>query len=94
MAHFAELDENNKVLRVLVVDNSQEHRGEEFLAVDCGLGGTWIQTSYNANIRGKFAGEGDIYDSLNDIFYTIPYVESTSDFIDVEEVTPTPALEG
>jgi hypothetical protein len=39
MAHFAELDENNKVLRVLVVDNAHEDRGDEFLAVDCGLGG-------------------------------------------------------
>ena len=61
MAHFAEIDSNNKVLRVLVVDNSQEHRGQEFLANDCGLGGTWIQTSYNSNIRGKFAGIGDTY---------------------------------
>jgi len=34
MAHFAEIDSNNKVLRVLVVDNSQESRGQEFLAND------------------------------------------------------------
>lgn len=68
MAHFAEIDNTNKVLRVLVIDNSQEHRGQEFLANDCGLGGTWIQTSYNANIRGKFAGIGDIYDPINDVF--------------------------
>ena len=68
MAHFAEIDENNKVLRVLVVDNSPEHRGQEFLANDCDLGGTWIQTSYNENIRGKFAGTGDIYDPVNDRF--------------------------
>lgn len=68
MAHFAEIDNTNKVLRVLVVDNSQEHRGQEFLANDLGLGGTWIQTSYNANIRGKFAGTGDIYDPINDVF--------------------------
>lgn len=70
MAHFAEIDNTNKVLRVLVVDNSQESRGQEFLANDCGLGGTWIQTSYNANIRGKFAGVGDIYDPINDLFIT------------------------
>ena len=70
MAHFAEIDNNNKVLRVLVVDNSQEERGQEFLANDCGLGGTWIQTSYNANIRGKFAGIGDVYDPINDVFIT------------------------
>ena len=70
MAHFAEIDSSNVVLRVLVVDNSQEHRGQEFLANDCNLGGTWIQTSYNNNIRGKFAGIGDIYDEVNDEFYT------------------------
>lgn len=68
MAHFAEIDSNNKVLRVLVVDNSQEHRGQEFLAEDCALGGTWIQTSYNANFRGKFAGIGYTYDAVNDRF--------------------------
>lgn len=70
MAHFAEIDSNNIVLRVLVVDNSQEHRGEEFLAVDCGLGGRWVQTSYNSNIRGKFAGIGNIYDEEADRFYS------------------------
>lgn len=68
MAHFAELDENNVVLRVLVVSNDQEHRGQEFLADDCGLGGRWVQTSYNANFRGKYAGIGDIYDETNDVF--------------------------
>lgn len=47
MAHFAELDENNIVLRVLVVDNEQENRGQEFLAEDLGLGGRWEKTSYN-----------------------------------------------
>lgn len=75
MAHFAKIDENNKVVDVLVVDNSQEHRGQEFLAVDCGLGGTWIQTSYNNNFRGKFAGIGDTYDAVNDVF--IPNREGT-----------------
>ena len=68
MAHFAEIDENNKVLRVLVVDNSQEHRGQEFLADDLGLGGTWIQTSYNVNFRGKFAAMDDTYDPIADRF--------------------------
>lgn len=92
MAHFAELDENNKVLRVLVVDNVNEDRGAEYLAVDCGLGGRWIQTSYNANIRGKFAGIGDTYDEANDIFVAPePVVEN---IIDGEIVPETPALEG
>ena len=70
MAHFAEIDNNNKVLRVLVVDNSQEHRGQDFLANELGLGGTWIQTSYNENFRGKYAGIGDTYDPVQDIFIT------------------------
>jgi hypothetical protein len=65
MAHFAEIDSNNKVLRVLVVDNAHEDRGAEYLAVDCNLGGTWVQTSYNANFGGKFAGIGDIWDGTN-----------------------------
>lgn len=60
MAHFAKI-ENNIVTQIVVVDNSQEHRGQEFLAEDCGLGGTWIQTSYNANFGGKFAGIGDTW---------------------------------
>ena len=49
MAHFAEIDENNLVVRVLIVDNSLEHRGADFLANDLGLGGNWIQTSYNTH---------------------------------------------
>ena len=72
MAHFAEIDSNNIVLRVVLVDNEQEHRGQEFLAEDLGLGGTWIQTSYNHKIRGKFAGIDDIYDPENDIFIANP----------------------
>ncbi len=68
MAHFAEIDDNNIVKRVLVVDNSQEHRGQDFLANDIGLGGTWIQTSYNNNFRKRFAGIGYTYDDTNDVF--------------------------
>ena len=70
MAHFAEIDTNNTVLRVLVIDNSLEAEGADFLANTLGLGGTWIQTSYNANFRGKFAGIGDIYDAVDDVFVT------------------------
>ena len=74
MAHFAEIGPGNVVKRVVVVDNSEEHRGEEFLSKDLGLGGRWIQTSYNNNFRNKFAGIGDIYDENQDIFYT-PAIE-------------------
>lgn len=92
MAHFAEIDENNKVLRVLVVPDEVEERGEDYLANEIGLGGRWIQTSYNANIRGKYAGVGDIYDSASDMFISAtPIIDN---IIDVEEVTSTPALEG
>ena len=49
MAYFAEIDESNIVLRVLVVHDDDEHRGQEFLADDLGLGGNWIQTSYNTH---------------------------------------------
>jgi hypothetical protein len=77
MAHFAEIDKDGFVLRVLVVDNSQEHRGQDFLAKDLGLGGTWIQTSYNANIRGKYAGVGDRYDKTKDEFIAPVIIEET-----------------
>jgi hypothetical protein len=70
MAHFAEINQNNIVKRVLVVDNSQEHRGQDFLANDMKLGGTWIQTSYNNNFRKQFAGIGYTYDTTNDVFIT------------------------
>jgi hypothetical protein len=68
VAHFAEIDNNNIVLRVLVVGNDQEHRGQEFLANDLNLGGTWVQTSYNGNIRKNFAGIGYTYDTVRDAF--------------------------
>jgi hypothetical protein len=68
MAHFAEIDTENKVVRVLVVPNSQEDRGQDYLANDLRLGGTWIQTSYNNNIRYNFAGIGYTYDAVRDAF--------------------------
>ena len=68
MAHFAELDENNIVLRILVVDDENENNGQEFLANVLGLGGNWIQTSYNGNIRKNYAGIGFTYDPERDAF--------------------------
>jgi hypothetical protein len=74
MAHFAEIDENNIVKRVLVVDNSLEYRGEDFLANELGLGGRWIQTSYNSNFRKQYAGVGFRYDEVRDEFVSLqPY---------------------
>jgi hypothetical protein len=86
MAHFAEIDSNNVVLRVLVVADEHEHRGQEFLADDCNLGGTWIQTSYNGSIRSKFAAVGDIYDEENDEFYSTP----SDDVFTVESIVVEP----
>ena len=59
MAHFAEISESNIVLRVLVVGDDQEHRGQEFLADDMGLGGTWIQTSYNTRGNVHYGEDGE-----------------------------------
>jgi hypothetical protein len=49
MAHFAEVDDNSIVVRVLVVPDDQEDRGSDYLADNLGLGGTWVQTSYNTH---------------------------------------------
>ena len=68
MAHFARINQYNVVTEVLVVDNSLEHRGADFLANDLGLGGTWIQTSYNHNFRKQFAGVGYTYNQEADVF--------------------------
>jgi hypothetical protein len=68
MAHFAELDADSIVVRVLVVPNEQENRGHDYLATDLGLGGTWVQTSYNATIRKNYAGIGYSFDSVRDAF--------------------------
>lgn len=66
MAHFAELDENNTVLRVIVVPDEHEADGENWCHQL--LGGRWKQTSYNGNIRYNYAGIGYVYDSVNDAF--------------------------
>ena len=69
MSHFAELDENNKVIRVLVGDNSMPNEGYDWFIEN--LGGTWIQTSYNAATNGfrkNYAGIGFTYDLVRDAF--------------------------
>lgn len=76
MAHFAEIGLNNKVIRVVVVHNNEllDSDGNEVeqLGIDfCRnlFGGTWLQTSYNGNIRKNFASAGYIYDQSRDAFY-------------------------
>jgi hypothetical protein len=66
MSHFAELDENNIVLRVLVGDNDAPNEGYDWFVEN--LGGRWVQTSYNANFRKNFAGVGFTYNEELDAF--------------------------
>lgn len=68
MSHWAEIDENNIVVRVLVGDNNDPAGDEGYQWLLDNLGGTWIKTSYNNKIRNKYAGKGDTYDPINDVF--------------------------
>lgn len=75
MAHFAELDENNVVLRVIVVSNADTstpdgNEVEEIGVAFCQrlFGGNWKQTSYNGNFRKHYAGIGYTYDAALDAF--------------------------
>jgi len=79
MAHFAELDGNNVVLRVVVVGNDVEtaagplgdndmHIDGETWCVNFFKGGNWKQTSYNANFRKQYCGKGYTFDSAKNKF--------------------------
>lgn len=68
MSHWAEVDENNIVLRVLVGDNDDPNGDEGYQWLIDNLGGRWIKTSYNNNIRKNYAGVGFIYDENRDAF--------------------------
>ena len=76
MAHFAEVDEYQIVRNVIVVNNSDcgggdfpdsEPAGQAFIAA-LGIDGDWLQTSYNGNFRGQYAGQGMTYDPTLDEF--------------------------
>jgi hypothetical protein len=68
MAHFAEIDETNKVIRVLVTDNNDPNGDEGYQFLLDTFGGNWIKTSYNGNIRYNFAGIDYTYDPIDDAF--------------------------
>jgi hypothetical protein len=78
MAHFAKVNENNIVETVVVVPDEFEDRGQDYLANELGMGGTWVKTSYNTSqgqhlnggtpVRGNFASVGYTYDPSIDIF--------------------------
>jgi len=75
MAHFAQVTDNI-VRNVIVLDNSDcgggefpdsEPIGQAFIA-SIGIEGDWLQTSYNNNFRGTYAGQGMTYDPTLDEF--------------------------
>lgn len=75
MAHFAEIDDNNVVLRVIVVANkdTSDANGNEVESIGVAfcqrlLGGNWVQTSYNGNFRKNYAGIGYTYRADIDAF--------------------------
>lgn len=87
MAHFAELDSSDVVLRVIVVPNENcpdpapenEQHGIDYLA-SLGLGANWIQTSYHGSFRKQYAGQDFTYDRGNDVFISPqPYPSWTLD---------------
>jgi hypothetical protein len=80
MAHWAELDSDNTVLRVLVTDNNDPNGDEGYQWLIDNLGGTWVQTSYNGNIRKNYAGIGYTYHAKTDCF--IPPKQFSSWIID------------
>lgn len=89
MSHFAELDENNIVLRVLVGDNNLPNEGYDWFVEN--LGGTWVQTSYNGTIRRNFAGIGYRYDEELDAFIAPkPYESWTLNTQTARWMSPTP----
>lgn len=76
MAHFAQLDENNVVMQIIVVNNDElmdngvesEAKGIAFCQSLFGADTRWVQTSYNSKFRGVYAGIGCIYDADKDVF--------------------------
>ena len=68
MSHWAEIDLDSKVTRVLVGDNNDPAGDEGYQWLVDNLGGTWVKTSYNNNIRGTYAGIGYSYNAIEDIF--------------------------
>ena len=84
MSHFAEIDGDGTVLRVLVGNNSDPNEGYDWLIDN--LGGRWIKTSYNGNIRKNFAGIGYKYDEGRDAFIA-PKPECHPDLVTLDEET-------
>lgn len=89
MAHFAEINEDNVVIRTIVINNDDadtEEAGKDFIANTLNLSGTWLKTSYNTvggvhtlggtPYRKNYGGVGTIYDPVNDAFIAVKPHES------------------
>jgi hypothetical protein len=79
MSHWAELDKDNKVIRVTVGDNNDPNGDEGYQWLLDNLGGKWVQTSYNGNFRGVYAGTGYFYDEVKDEFIAPEVLEVTDE---------------
>ena len=92
MSHWAEIDNDNKVIRVLVGDNNDPNGDEGYQWLIDNLGGNWVKTSYNSNIRKQYAGIGFTYDAVNDVFIAPqPYPSwSLDNNFDWQPPTPMP----
>jgi hypothetical protein len=101
MAHFAQLDNNNTVLQVIVISNADllDENGVEQEALGVAVceavvgAGPWVQTSYNGNFRKQYAAIGYIYQPDVDVFYNPvgPYPSwSLDENYDWQAPTPMP----
>ena len=96
MAHFAQLDESNIVIQIIVLNNDEliengfesESKGITLCKTLLGTDTNWVQTSYNANIRKNYAGIGYVYDEARDAFIS----PKPDDFTDEEGNSFTFAL--
>ena len=74
MAHFAEIDETNTIVQIIVVhnnellDNGVESEAKGIAFCQSLFGGNWVQTSYNGTMRKNYAGIGYSYDAVRDAF--------------------------
>lgn len=105
MAHFAQLDENNKVVQVIVVHNDDimvdgvesEQKGIQFCKELLGQDANWIQTSYNGSFRKNYAGYNSTYDPARDAFIPPKPFDSwilNEETCKWEAPTPKPSVEG
>jgi hypothetical protein len=89
MAYFAQIDEHNNVLDVIAINNDaidnepfpeSEPIGQAFIA-SLNIAGLWLQTSFNGNFRGRFAGIGFVFEAN---------LGEYGEFVDLTPIPPNP----